>query len=184
MALVVIREIEGTRQLLLDTPAKLPEQGIEAPAKLRAVRTMYPGSSTPLTQVMGTEEEPITLKGVWRDDLLAMTGGAMELVQIARSLLLGQLPCELTWITDEGEAALTRRGLVTGFTPTFSRTNVIRWSLTFQCDEADESSVIATPAVPLVQPFDLLFALRQAAEVAAEVAGAAIAVNNVIRAVA
>ena len=173
---------DGT-QLLLDQDAALPEQGFDAGIRLRQVKTMYPGASAPSRQIMGTEEEPITIKGMWRDDLLGLVGGAQANVNTARLLVLRQVPCSLTWYGDDGSAPLSRSGLVVAFTPTWRRADAVGWSLTFEVDEATESEVVAVPAVPLVDPYAFADALRLMAAIAEEVATAAVLANNVLRAV-
>lgn len=174
---------DGTH-LLLDQDAALPEQGFEAGVRVRQVKTLYPGASTPSRQIMGTEEDAITLKGSWRDDLLGLVGGAQANVNTARLLVLRQVPCTLTWYTDDGSAPLTRTGLVTNFTPTWRRADSVGWSLTFEVDEAAESEVVAVRPPPLADPYAFADALRLLAAVAQEVADAAVIANNVLRAVA
>lgn len=136
---LIIEEIDGDNILFL-AQASLPAQGLGVGGSLRSTRTYYPGSNKPSTQVMGTQEEDMTLKGVWRDDQLEGSGAAMVLVQTCRAMLLGQLRCELSWGSD-----LVRRGFIKSFLPEFDRPSVIRWTLVFQVDEADESTVITTP---------------------------------------
>lgn len=183
MATLAITASDGTT-LLLDQDAALPEQGVDAGVSMRTVQTWYPGSSTPSVQIMGTKEEPITLRGTWRDDLLRETGGAQARANIARQLVLRQLPCTLTWFTDLGDAPLTRSGLVASFVPSWRRADLCGWTLTFQVDTATESEVIAVPALPLPNPYALADALRLVADAAQQVAEAAVLANNIIRAVA
>lgn len=183
MASLIISRLDAEAFLVLDTDARMPEQGVEAGGSLRVVRTWYPGSSTPSVQVMGTQEDDIVIRGMWRDDMIGLAGGAFALMQNARALLLGQSPCQLQWMGTDGTALKTCTGFVKQFTPKFNRADAIGWTLTFQVDQSDESTVLAVPQVHLKSPFNLLDLLRAIAAAAAKVAEAAVLANNVIRAV-
>lgn len=126
--LVLIRALDGSAVVALFDSA-MPERGIEVGVKLRSVVTRYPGNDAPTTQVMGTEEDDIPLKGQWRDVWIGSDGAALAYVTQMRTLLLSQKPCELSW----GQA-LVRRGYVKEFTHTIERAGIIGWSLTFQVD--------------------------------------------------
>lgn len=177
MSALTITALDGSGSLTLDDSA-LPAQGIDFGAKTRLVQTYYPGTSSPSTQIMGTQEEPILLRGVWRDEWLGLLDGAYELVQEARALLLGQARCELQW------GSLTRRGYVASFTATLRRLGYWDWSLTFNVDQADEALVISLPIPPAATPFSLANLLAAALQAADELATVAVAANNFLQAVA
>jgi len=180
---VILSRLDAEGFLVLDTNAKMPEQGIDVAGSLRVVENYYPGNEAPSVQIMGTKEEPIILKGMWRDDLIGLNGGAYALMQDARALWLGQSPCQLQWMGDDGTALLTRTGLVANFKATLRRADDIGWTLTFNAYQADESSVLATPQIPLHMPMTLADLLAKLAAAASAVAEAAILANNVARAV-
>jgi len=140
---LVIQELDGATGLILDTLGALPANSMPIGGSLRSTRTYYPGSSTPSTQIMGTQEDDITLKGVWRDDQLGAAGGAINLYGICRTLLLDQLRCGLYWGPE-----ITRKGYVKSFVGDFERPNVIHWTLVFQVDEADEAALLLVPFPP------------------------------------
>ena len=174
---LIISELTGTNILTL-TDAALPAQGVEIGAETRMVQTYYPGTSTPSTQIMGTQEKPILLRGVWRDEWIGLTDGALALVETGRALLQGQMRCELQWND------LVRRGYVSAFTATLRRRGYWEWSLTFAVDQADEAVVVAVPMVPAATPFSFANLLAAALQYADEAATVAISVNNVLQAVA
>lgn len=173
---------DGTT-LTLDTDAAMPEQGFDAGVSLRSVETWYPGSSLPSVQIMGTREEPITIKGQWRDSLLGLVGGAQANANTARQLVLRQLPVRLVWSDDTGAVVLDRDGLLSSFIVTWRRGDAIGWALTLTVTQATESQVLAVPAPPVPDPYALADALRAVIAAAEAVAEAAILANNVLRAV-
>lgn len=175
---LTITEIDGTNSLVL-TDSALPEQrSMELAIKLRRKSTYYPGNSVPSTQIMGTQEEPIVLRGKWRDSLLGTVDGAQDLAAKARALVTGQRRCKLECDT------VVRYGYVEAFSTPVIRRDLVEWSLTFFPDQSDDAIILAVPAVPLVTPFSLANALAGALEVASELATIAISANNVLQAVA
>lgn len=175
---LTITEIDGTNFLVLSDSA-LPEQrSMSLSTKLRRKSTYYPGNSVPSTQIMGTQEEPITLKGKWRDDLLGAIDGAQDLAAKARALVAGQRRCRLEWDN------VVRYGYVDAFDAVVIRRNSLEWTLTFFADQSDDAVILAVPALPLVTPFSLANALAGALEVADELATLAISANNIVQAVA
>ena len=183
MAIVVISRTDGGGELLLDSGAAMPEQGIVVGAELRVVQTWYSGAAVPSVQILGTKEAPIPLKGLWRDDLLDITGGAMALVQQARAIFLSQAECSLQWIGNTGETYLSRVGRVAEFEFTPLRADCVRWSLSFQVDTSTESEIVAIPAVHPAAPFDLLTLLAEIEVIASDVLLAATLTTNVLAAV-
>lgn len=174
---LTITEIDGVNSLTL-TDSALPEQrSMDLALKLRRKSTYYPGNSVPSTQIMGTQEEPITLKGKWRDEWLGLTDGAQDLAAKARALVSGQRRCRLEWDN------VVRYGYVESFRATVIQRTALEWELVFFADQSDDAVVLALPAVPLVTPFSLANALAGALEVADKLATAAISANNVLQAV-
>lgn len=177
MVPLTIAEVDGTTVLDLEDSA-LPAQGVAMGSELRMVSTYYPGNSAPSVQILGTQEDEIPMRGVWRDDLLGLVDGAMALVAAARKLQQGQRRCVLTW------GDVTRYGYVKAFKPSIRRRDFVEWDLTFFVDQADDALVLAVPAVPNASNLALLAALSSVETVIDEVAEVAVAVNNVLRAVA
>lgn len=175
---VLIQELEGARRVLRLEDHDLPERGVEIGGELRSVVTWYPGRSNASVQVMGTQEEPITLEGWFRDGDAMIDGHAMERYQAGRNIWLGQRLCQLEW------GDLVRRGRIKSFTGIFDGRADVRYRLVFQVEEADEAvivtrAVIAEPApsgFSLAALLDALDALAEAANTAAALANAAQAV--------
>lgn len=175
--LVTLETIDKTVRVVLQDSA-MPERGIEVGLKLRSVVTRYPGNDTPTTQVMGTEEDDIPLRGQWRDVWLGLDGQALVLVGQMRELLKSQKPCELQW-----GKALVRRGYVKEFAHTIERAGIIGWKMTFQVDEADEAIALAVPfpnTATQATFWDKLAAILAVAVVVVEVA---VIASNLLNAV-
>ena len=183
MAIVVLSRVDGGGDVVLDSNASMPAQGVDVGGELRAVQTWYPGAATPSIQIMGTKESDIVLAGLWRDDLLGEIGGAVALRQQVRALFLAQLECSLQWITDAGESVLSVTGFIKAFRTPYDRADSLRWSLTFMVTATTESQIIAVPAVQPALPFDLADALAALEILASDVQEAATLTNNVLRAV-
>ncbi|MCI0347514.1 MAG: hypothetical protein L0221_19085 [Chloroflexi bacterium] len=175
---VVITELEGDGRIVQLAETELPEQGVVVGGELRSVVTHYPGSSKPSTQIMGTKEDDIELRGWLRDRWTGLDGGAMEQVRALRNLRIGQRYCELAW----GEG-LVVRGYVRRVEHEIVSEHAIRYRVVFQVDEADESEVLAVPFEPAETAFDLVALLREIAGTVEDVAVAAVLVNNVAHAV-
>lgn len=172
-----IVEVDGLTALDLEGSA-LPAQGVAMGSELRMVSTYYPGNAAPSVQILGTQEDEIPLRGVWRDDLLGLVDGAMALVSTARKLQQGQRRCRMVW------GDVTRYGYVKAFKPTIRRRDFVEWELTFFVDQADDALVLAVPAAPNASNLALLAAISAAETVIDEVAEVVVAVNNVLQAAA
>ena len=174
---LTITQLTGALTLVLED-STLPEQGVALPGELRMAATYYPGVSTPTVQIVGTQEGDVTLKGLWRDDIMGLVGGAMALRQAARALLLDQRPCLLTWGPN-----LVRQCFVKRFTPTIRRECVIEWEMVIFVTQANESAVIAVPAPVPTTPFSLAALLATIQATLDELYTATVLLNNVARAV-
>ena len=174
---VILRELEGQQREVVLEGSALPRQGVEVGGRLRTVRTHYPGTRAASTQVLGTEEDPIELRGHLRDVWLGAEGAALAQMQALRDLYLGQRYCELSW----GET-LVRRGFIKEFRADFIREADIGYRLRFEVDEADEAEVLAPVEFEETTPEEVsaaLVVLRTAADNLSNIASAV----NVIQAV-
>jgi len=157
---VIIRELEGDRRTLILEGSDVPERGIDVGGTLRKVSTEYPGASRRSTQIMGTSEQPIELRGRFSDTLSGVSGGALDRMHALRRMWLGQRYCELSWGT-----TLVRRGYIESVTHRIIRDGDIDYKLTFSVDEADEAEVIAVASTPAVSARDTSTAIDKALEV-------------------
>lgn len=139
---VVIRELEGDLREVELGDSDLPERGVEVGGKMRTVPTWYPGAKAASTQVMGTEDEPIVLKGFFNDRWTGLIDGAAAKRAALESLRLGQRYCELQW-----GSLITVRGFLVKTRFKILREHQIAYELEFQVAETDLAEVIATPAV-------------------------------------
>ncbi|WP_298516645.1 hypothetical protein [uncultured Nocardioides sp.] len=175
---VLIQELEGARRVLRLEDHDLPERGVEIGGELRSVVTWYPGRSSASVQVMGTQEEPITLQGWFRDADALLDGHAMAAYQAGRDLWLGQRLCQFEW------GDLVRRGRIKKFHGTFDGTKDVRYTLVFQVEEADEAVIVtrAIIAEPAPSGFSLA-ALLDALDAISEALNTAAALSNAAQAV-
>ncbi len=140
---VLIQELGPPFRLMTFAGADMPERPLGVAGSQRAVQTWYPGQSKASTQVMGTEEEPIVLRGWFRDPLTILDGGATVRVATLRGIMQGQGLCQLIW----GDVVV-RKGRVARCDFKFHRTQVVRYEITFEVDQADE--VVAVVPLPIV----------------------------------
>jgi len=151
---VIVRELEGQGREVVLEGSTLPQRGVDVGARLRTVRTHYPGSRRASTQVLGTEEQDIQLQGQLRDVWTGLQGGALSQMQALRDLYLGQRYCELSW----GET-LVRRGYLKEASFSLVRAEDIGYRLVFEVSEADEAEVVAPTEYEETTPEDVSLAL-------------------------
>ena len=105
----------------------LPYQGLSFGGIQRVKHTWYPGNPEASEQLLGPEEEPTTIKGMWKDLFLG-DGTARRLIAVFEELRIKGVPIEVTWgqgfIQEPGATVLTgsafvRNGIIyrTLFTP-------------------------------------------------------------------
>ena len=114
----------------------------------RASQTWYPGASKASTQVMGVQEDPISLEGRWDDPLgtiLPQTNpfGAGTRVKLARGLMYGQNLCQLLWGT-----TIVRQGRVERFEVLYQKANRVDYRIVFAVDQANEA--VALGPLPIL----------------------------------
>lgn len=156
---VIIEElVEGGQVLVLGWKDR-PEPEVEVGSVQRSDVTWYPGRRDALVNIMGIEENAITLRGLWHDDAQRIVGrlSPLDLLRQARSLLAGLNRCRLVW----GQA-IRRNGRVTEVTPSFVRDRVIQYTIVFEVDEALE----VYDRYPSPQAATNLRVVRQAADLA------------------
>ncbi len=146
---VVLVEITGTaaNNLVLEGRA-LPYRPLTFSGKMRAEFNWYPGNPVATVQVLGAEESPTTINGMWKDRFMAafdtfgvpiLTGrtaiatfngndvaNVRDLVEIVEGFRLrGQL-IEFGW--DQ----FIRQGILVRFNQTWLRREDVEWEMEFQ----------------------------------------------------
>lgn len=167
---VLITELAPPFRVLTLAGSDRPEAGVEVRTRQRSTKTWYPGAKTASTQMLGTAEDPITLRGWFQDPLTFVDGGPAARVALIRGLVDGQNRCQLSW-----GFSIWKWGRVAEFTPTFYTSNRIRYEIIFDVDQAMEP--IAPGPLPLLSAtvadlVDAAAALSAAADLLAETAGA------------
>jgi len=139
---VIIQELAGPRATLVLGGRDRPAPNVGVGSKQRATQKYLPGSEEAVVHIMGTAEDPISLRGRFHDDFLRVFGQSPEdQVLQARGLLHRMNSCRLTWGT-----SIVRIGRVKAFVPTYVRDKVIDYEITFDVDLAeDQGGVFHAP---------------------------------------
>lgn len=141
----------------------LPYRPVTFGGKQRVEFSWYPGVPIATAQVLGPEEESITLKGFWKDRFIAENPGSShtmassfaadspdgavrsvaELVRIVDTMRRRGLLCRLTW------DSLVRDGHITKFVQTWHNRHDVEWELEFTPISQGESlKPLAVPPMP------------------------------------
>lgn len=134
----------------------LPYRPVTFGGRQRVEFTWYPGSPIATAQVLGPEEEPITLRGFWKDRFLTATSAqtitpdfagtvqtTVQLVGIVDTMRRSGDLFRLTWDN------LVRDGHITSFQQTWHNRHDCEWELEFTpISQGEQQTPIATPPQP------------------------------------
>ena len=133
------------------TRRALPYLPLSLTGKQRAEFTWYPGSPQATVQMLGPEEDAITINGYWKDRFIAGSGDAKidnaavsdvaTLVQAVDTMRRQGRQITLAW------AGLSRIGHITSFTQTWHNTHDVEWELEFSV-LAQESTTVSAGSAP------------------------------------
>lgn len=135
---VIIQELGPPFRSIVFAGRDRPEQPVEVAGRQRATQTWYPGTTKASTQVMGTEEDPIPLRGWFQDPLTLLDGGPGARMAILRDLMQGQNLCQLLWGT-----VIIRQGRVSRCSFQIHREAKIRYEVVFAVDQPNEARSLA-----------------------------------------
>jgi len=159
-----IVELTGAKRTLELRGRALPYQGFTLEGKQRAEFTWYPGNPVATIQMLGTEESPSTLNGIWKDRFIktvdffgqavetpqgiALFNGrqvadALALTQAVDQIRLGGQLLQVTW--DEQ----VRDGILIRFKAVWTRREDVTWEMEFQWSSRGEAK---QPVTFLVAP--------------------------------
>jgi hypothetical protein len=170
-----IKQITGDQNLKLELRGRaLPYQPLELEGSMRAETTWYPGNAVATIQMLGAEEKPTVIKGMWKDkfiksqtdegDSVDPTGVALfKGVQVSDTLALtqavdkirlqGQL-LEVTWDSQ------VRRGILNRFKQVWYRREDVEWEMEFiWTSRGEDQSPVTLPANPSPDSFSKQIAL-------------------------
>lgn len=154
---LTLYELAGPARLELYFRA-LPYRPLRIGGRQRAEFTWYPGSAAAVVQMLGPEEEPITMNGFWKDRFIgAITGtqqgqalfngepvySAVELVAIVDSLRRSGKKFRLQW------DKLVRFGHITSFVQTWHTPHDCEWELEFSVTAQEEAADAVVKADPV-----------------------------------
>lgn len=140
---VIITELAAPFRILLLAGRDAPKP-IRVVGSQRAIQTWYPGSQKASTQVMGTKEEPLVLRGRWDDPISTIVdGGPQRRIQLARGIMQGQNLCQLVW----GDV-IVRLGRISKVDILFQKTARTEYEIVFAVDQPNEA--VAITPLPLL----------------------------------
>lgn len=163
-----IRETTGDQRTLELRGRALPYQGYELEGMMRAEFTRYPGNPVATVQVLGAEESPTTISGMWKDrfirpvdylgrdvtpDGIALWQGEQvadvnELCNAVDTLRLSGQLLEVSW--DEK----VRVGILKRFRQRWIRREDVEFEMEFEwASRGEAESPVTFPIVPSVEDF-------------------------------
>lgn len=158
---LTIENLDGSSDILTLTSRALPYRPVTFAGSQRVEFTWYPGSPVATTQMLGPEEQAITLQGFWKDRFLFGEGGSSpanyeaspigtvrELTKVVDGMRRrGQL-YRLTW--DE----IVRDGHITSFTQTWHNGRDCEWELEFTpISQGDQQTPVSFKNLPDVADY-------------------------------
>lgn len=136
---VTISELAAPRRVVTFAGRDLPEKGLVVAGEQRSVQSHYPGTQMASVQVLGTKEDPIVLTGWFQDEIVSDPTAQIRLL---RGIMQGGSLCRLVW----GDV-ISRVGRVKRCEFPFHEEKRVRYSVTFEVDQADEA--IAMKPIPV-----------------------------------
>lgn len=132
---IAIYELEGDKRIVILGGSDRPPELVQACA-IRSVRTQYPGANRTSTQIMGVDDEDMTIEGQLRDVWGGAAGWATAQAAALRALGRGRRFCQMSWGT-----ATVVRGYVRRVEIGHVADGIKRYKVDFQVDESDEADV-------------------------------------------
>lgn len=125
---------DGTTEETIElTGTDLPAPPLEVGGKQRIKKTVYPrgNANTPRVtfQVLGPEEDDVTLQGVWKDRR-GGDGHAAEMTAALDGIRYSGKPVRVSWDT------VSLEGIIAEFKPSIRTSHDVRWSLTLMVGES------------------------------------------------
>ena len=169
-----ITELSGAGRSLVLMARALPYQDFTLEGTVRADITWYPGNGVATLQVLGAEEAPTTVSGMWKDvfvrsfndegipvlpSAIALFNGsqvsnAKALVDAVDSIRLAAQLVEVRW------DAFTRRGLLRRFRHKWKRIEDVEWEMEFLwVSRGEEQTPPTLPQGPAVADFAVQLAI-------------------------
>lgn len=165
---VVIQELSIPFRVMTFAGKDRPEQPVTVGERSRVTRTHYPGTHKASVQFMGTEREPIVLRGWFQDPFSFLDGGPAAREALLRSMMQGGGLCQLIWGT-----RIVCQGRVEALTFDYHLANRVRYEVTFAVDQGNEPTELAPPILGVAASAQLAAALTVAVNAANLVANTA-----------
>lgn len=165
---VVIQELSIPFRVMTFAGRDRPEQPVSVTGRQRVTRTHYPGTHKASVQFMGTEREPIVLRGWFQDPLSLIDGGPAAREALLRSMMQSGGLCQLIWGT-----RIVCQGRVEALTFDYHLANRVRYEVTFGVDQGNEPTELAPPILGVAASAQLAAALTVAVNAANLVANTA-----------
>lgn len=174
---IEIAQVEGDpsrRTVVVLRGRSMPYQGSASwGVAQRTVLTRYPGNPVATQQVLGSEAEPTTINGTWKNRFIRGTitvngredliRSASDAVKLFSDLARAGKQVRVHWETH------IRTGLIKRFTPTPTRTQDIPWEIEFEWSSMNDETAprASVGALDAGQANDLWSYLNRAEDIAA-----------------
>lgn len=142
---VVITEAAFPFRIVTLAGADRPEQPVTLSSRQRVAQTYYPGSDAASVQFMGTSNDPVVLRGWFKDPISALAGsGAKQQEALLKGLQQSGSNCKLLWGT-----RIVRQGRIERLDFELYKDTKVRYEITFAVDKSDERVALAPrPSIP------------------------------------
>lgn len=150
----LLQELTGPSNTLLLQGRALPYQPLSVGGSMRAEFTWYPGNPRATVQMLGAQEKPSTIRGMWKDRFIKSFTDPIPFLSIPALPVIGQSGVakfnnqvvgdvmSLAKIVDDfrrrgqliemGWDEIIRHGIMTDFDQTWIRREDLEWEMVFQ----------------------------------------------------
>lgn len=164
-----IKTVTGDEQMELQLKGRaLPYQPFTLEGSMRAEFTWYPGNAVATVQMLGAEEKPSTIEGMWKDRFIKnLTDENKQVIPTGVANFNGQAVADVFALVAAVEKirlagqlvrvewdSITREGILRGFQQSWVRREDVKWQMTFEWASRGEAQVSVTlPSSPSPDAF-------------------------------
>jgi hypothetical protein len=159
----IIEELTGQRRSVTLKERALPYRPVAWTSRMRTKLTWYPGSANATQQVLGPEEAPTTVEGMWKDRFIQgavlVNGDPLQIRSAEQCARLFYDLCKsgnvlrVVWGTE------VRIGVLKEFSANWDRFQDLSWHCEFEWSGRDDSVRERAVKTPLQNPLDKMNAL-------------------------
>jgi hypothetical protein len=150
-----IEEVRGSKRKVTLRGRALPYQGVAWEGSTRTKNVWYAGNTVATQQILGPEEEPTVIEGMWKNRFLRDTvqvvgfnqpNTALELVQVFETLRIAATELRVQW------NEFVRYGIIKRFRVQVDRIQDIKWECEFEWRARNENVQIRAAKPPKQLP--------------------------------